>query len=178
MRTNTPAILVVDDDPNDLLFIKTAFKAAGVITQVQTVNSGQEALAYLDGEGPYANRDLYPYPDLILTDLNMPGIDGFGVLEFLRKRPAFAVIPTIVMSGSQDSDDIKRAYWLGASAFHVKPSSPTELRHLVKTLHAYWSLSEAPERDAAGEQLDTESFHKLGARFVGEKETSRREESL
>lgn len=168
MKKVSPTILIVDDDPNDLLFLVAAFKFVGVSSKIQIANSGHEAVAYLNGEGPYADRNLHPYPDFILTDLNMPGIDGFAVLEFLKKNPESAVIPTVVLSGSQDNDDIKKAYWLGASSYHVKPSSPVELRHLVKTLHDYWSLCEAPEKDFAGKQVRSSGLHKLGERFTSE----------
>lgn len=168
MKKEAPVILIVDDDTNDLMFLEAAFKSVGVLTKIQTAHSGQEAVAYLNGEGAYEDRKLHPYPDFILTDLNMPGIDGFAVLEFLKKNPESAVIPTVVLSGSQDNDDIKKAYWLGASSYHVKPSSLTELRHLVKTLHDYWSLCEAPEKDLAGKQIQSNSRHKLGERFTAE----------
>jgi CheY-like chemotaxis protein len=165
MKISAPSFLIIDDDANDLLFLRTAFKAVGATAQIQTVNSGYEAVAYLKGEGLYADRGQYPYPDFILTDLNMPGMDGFGVLEFLKTTPESAVIPTIVLSGSQDNDDIKRAYELGASAYHVKPSSPLELRHLAKMLHDYWCLCEAPEKNSAGVRISSDCCHKLGERF-------------
>jgi CheY-like chemotaxis protein len=173
MKTSRPTILLIDDDPNDLMFLRAAFKAAGHPFEIQSVNSGYEALAYLNGDAPYADRRQTPYPDLILTDLNMPGLDGFGVLEFLRKKPAFVVIPTIVLSGSQDNDDIRRSYLLGASAYHVKPSSPLELRRLIKTLCDYWSLCEKPEKTPHGEQLGSESLHKLGERYAADDALSR-----
>lgn len=165
MKKTNPTILVVDDDPNDLLLIKAAFKAAGVTSKIQTVEGGREAIAYLKGEGEYADRDAYGYPDFVLSDLKMPGLDGFGVLEYLRNNPESAIVPTVIFSGSQDNDDIKKAYALGASSYHVKPSGPGELRTLVKVLHDYWMLCEAPEVDVDGKQLDTDSAHKLGERF-------------
>jgi len=129
------------------------------------VTSGHEAVAYLKGEGKYSDRDVFGYPDFVLTDLKMPGLDGFAMLEHLKENPESAIIPTVIFSGSQDNDDIKKAYLLGASSYHVKPTSPLALRHLVKTLHDYWMLCEAPEVDRAGRQVDTNSRHKLGERF-------------
>lgn len=165
MKKNNPTILVVDDDPNDLLLIQAAFKAAGVSSKIQTVEGGHEAIAYLKGEGRYADRAVYRYPDFVLSDLKMPGIDGFAVLDYLKKNPESAIVPTVILSGSQDNDDIKKAYFLGASSYHVKPSAPGELRTLVKVLHDYWMLCEAPEVDVDGKQLTTDSTHKLGERF-------------
>ena len=165
MKKTNPTILVVDDDPDDLLLIRAAFKAVGITARVQTLTSGHEAVAYLKGEGKYADRAMYGYPDFVLTDLKMPGLDGFAVLEHLKKNPESAIIPTVILSGSQDNDDIKKAYLLGASSYHVKPAAPGELRNLVKVLHDYWMLCEAPAVDMHGKQLVTDSRHKLGERF-------------
>jgi DNA-binding NarL/FixJ family response regulator len=72
----------------------------------------------------------------------------------------------VILSGSQDNDDIKKAYLLGASAYHVKPSSPAALRTLVKALHDYWLMCEFPEVDRSGKQRKTHGTHKLGERFT------------
>lgn len=165
MRRTKPNILVVDDDENDRLFIAAAFSAIGVST-MQAVDSGNAAIAYLAGTGLYSDRIAYPYPDFVITDLKMPHGDGFAVLEYLKRTPEWAIIPTVVLTGSQDNDDITKAYWLGASAYHVKPSSPDDLRTLVKALHDYWLMCEVPELDRTGKQVETNGSHKLGERFT------------
>ena len=164
MRRTKPNILAVDDDENDRMFIEAAFLAIGVST-VQTVENGDTAIAYLAGTGRYSDRTTYPYPDFVITDLKMPQGDGFAVLEYLKRTPESAIIPTVVLTGSQDNDDIKKAYWLGACAYHVKPSSPDGLRNLIKALHAYWLMCELPELDRTGQQVETSGSHKLGERF-------------
>jgi CheY-like chemotaxis protein len=166
MRPCHPVILLIDDDHNDLLFLRAAFQAAGAGVRVQAVDSGDKALAYLNGEGRFADRVEFPFPDWILTDLNMPGMDGFAVLAFLKQKPECALLPTIVLSGSQDNDDVNRAYRLGASAYHVKPSSPLELRRLIKALCEYWSLCEAPETCSGDEPARSGGLHKLGERHA------------
>jgi CheY-like chemotaxis protein len=158
-------ILVVDDDPNDLIFIERAFRAIGVTDPVHTVSGGEEAIAYMMGEGKYADRSNYAYPTFITTDLKMPRADGFAVLEHLRNNPEWAVIPTVVLTSSRDLDDIKKSYMLGASSYHVKPSSTEALRHQLKVLHDYWVTCEVPEVDSTGRQLRTSSEGKLGERF-------------
>lgn len=165
MKRDRPTILVVDDDPNDLLLIQSAFRAAGVTSGIQTASSGDEAVAYLLGEGRFSDRGTHVYPDFVITDLKMPNGDGFAVLEHFKRNPDWAVIPTVILSGSQDNDDIKKAYLLGASAYHVKPSSPLALRTLVKALYDYWLMCEVPAVDRSGKQLATDSAHKLGQRF-------------
>jgi CheY-like chemotaxis protein len=165
MKKRESTILVVDDDPNDLFLIERAFRAIGVKGPIHTVIGGLEALAYIMGEGEFVDRDVYAYPTFIMTDLKMPGADGFAVLEHLKKNPEWAVIPTVVFSSSNDRDDIKKSYMLGASSYHVKPNSSAELRRQLKVLHDYWMTCEVPEVDRTGRQLHTESHGKLGERF-------------
>ena len=166
MKKYHSTILVVDDDVNDLILIEGAFRSLGVKDPIHTVSGGREAIAYMMGEGKYADRNLYPYPTFITTDLKMPGADGFAVLEHLLNNPQWAVIPTVVLTGSRDLDDIKKAYMLGASSYQVKPNSPAELKHLLKVLHDYWMTCEVPQIDSNGKQLRTDSAGKLGERFV------------
>ena len=165
MKKYYSTILVIDDDPNDLIFIEDAFRFIGVKDPIHTVNGGGEAIAYMKGDGKFADRSKFGYPTFITTDLKMPGIDGFAVLEFLKKNPEWAVIPTVVLSASRDLDDIKKAYMLGASSYHLKPGSLDELRSQLKVLHNYWMTCEVPEVDHTGRQLHTDSVGKLGERF-------------
>src|SRR5438045_6533605 len=95
----------------------------------------------------------------------MLGKDGFAELEFHKSNPEWAVIPTIVFSASSDPDDIKKAYMLCASSYHVKPSTNGALVHQILVLHAYWMTCEVPEVDSTGRQVHTESEGKLGERF-------------
>jgi CheY-like chemotaxis protein len=147
MKSLHPTILVVDDDMNDLIFIEKAFRAIGVTDPIHAIDGGREALAYLRGEGRFADRELYAYPTFIMTDLKMPDTDGFGVLKFLQDHPERAVTPTVVLTGSNNLDDVKKAYRLGATSYHVKPVSPEKLRQLVKVLYEYWMTSEVPTFD-------------------------------
>ena len=166
MKKYHSTILVVDDDANDLTFIERAFRAIGVKDPIHTIHGGREAIAYMKGEGKYADRAVYAYPTFITTDLKMPEADGFAVLEHLKNNPEWAVIPTVVLTSSSDLDDIKKAYMLGASSYHVKPNSSDALRHQLKVLHDYWVTCEVPEVDSTGRQLRTDSGGKLGERFA------------
>jgi CheY-like chemotaxis protein len=102
----------------------------------------------------------------VMTDLKMPKVDGFGVLEFLKGNPEWAIIPTVVFTASHDRDDIKKAYMLGASSYHVKPQNSVALFQFIATLNAYWLTCEVPEVDSTGKQLATNSAGKLGERFT------------
>ena len=165
MKKLHPTILVVDDNPDDQLLIKHTLKKIGVTDPIHVLSDGAEAIEYMMGEGKFSDRSKYSYPTFIITDLKMPRRDGFAVLEFLKTNPEWAVIPTIVFSASADLDDIKKAFMLGASSYHVKPRTHGALMHQMLVLHAYWMTCEVPEVDATGRQLRTESEGKLGERF-------------
>jgi CheY-like chemotaxis protein len=166
MKKTTATILIVDDDPNDLMFIRSAFKAVGTTSTIHTVDGGVEAIAYLKGEGKYSDRTTFAYPDFLITDLKMPEVDGFGVLEFLKSDLGSPLVWSAILSGSVDDDDVRKACWLGACSYHVKPSSSSALRVLVKALHDYWMLCEFPEANGGVSEPDSDTFRKLGARFA------------
>ncbi len=165
MKKFHSTILVVEDDKNDQILIERAFRKTGVTDPIHLVNDGAEAIAYMMGEGKYADRKMYEYPTFIITDLKMPKKDGFDVLYYLKNHPSWAVIPTVVFSASSDLDDIKKSYLLGASSYHIKPHSPEKLDEQVAVLYAYWITCEVPEVDTTGKQMPTNSRGKLGERF-------------
>jgi CheY-like chemotaxis protein len=86
MKNRKPTILVVEDNPDDQFMLKRGFKKIGVTTPVHFANDGLEAIAYMMGEGRFANRSEFAYPTFVMTDLKMPGADGFEVLGFLKKN--------------------------------------------------------------------------------------------
>ena len=165
MKKYNATVLVVEDDPNDQFLIQHAFRQIGVTDPIHYVGDGAEAIAYMLGEGKYADREKYAYPTFIITDLKMPGTDGFAVLEFLKSNPEWKVIPTIVLSASSDLDDIKKSYMLGASSYHIKPNTAEELRQQLAVINAYWMTCQVPQVDLTGRQLHTNSRGKLGERF-------------
>lgn len=171
MKLLNATILVVDDDEVDLLFIQSAFKKIGAASNIQTVNGGREAIKYLLGEGKFADRSIFAYPDFIITDLKMPGVSGFELIQFCRRDPNSATIPIVVFSGSQDNDDIRTSYLLGANSYHEKPSSPDGLRELLRALHSYWMMCKLPVENRGPKALDgqkaleTPGLHKLGAQI-------------
>jgi CheY-like chemotaxis protein len=165
MRKYYATILVAEDNANDRLFIERGFRKIGVKGPIHLVSSGDEAIAYMKGEGRYSDRAQFAYPSFVMTDLKMPQGDGFSVLDFLKRNPAWAVIPTVVLSASADPDDIKKAYMLGASSYHCKPNALDGLNKLLSVVHDYWMTCEVPEVDETGKQLETNSEGKLGERF-------------
>ncbi len=118
----TRPILLVEDREDDVFLVRRAFEKAYLLNPLQVVRNGEEAVAYLKGEGTYANRAGYPLPSLILLDLKLPGMDGFDVLRWIRREPNFGSLPVIVLTSSEQIRDVNRAYQLGANSFLVKPT--------------------------------------------------------
>jgi CheY-like chemotaxis protein len=175
MKSYQSTILVVEDDAHDREVIKTVFKGFGVTDSLHMVNDGVEAIDYMMGEGPYSDRVQHPYPTFIMTDLKMPRASGFELLHHIKSNPAFAVIPTVVLSASEDPDDIRTSYMLGASSYHVKPQTLDGLRAQLKILHDYWLTCSVPEVDVSGAQVRTDARGKLGEKFpqLSERKQSR-----
>lgn len=130
-------IIAVEDNLDDVFLLQQAFKKAGVSSSLQTVSDGVEALAYLKGEGVYNNRDKYPVPDLMLLDLNMPRLNGFEVLEWVRRESPCTRLVIHVLTTSSRAEDVQRAYDLRANSFVIKPTRMDELVAFVTALHQW-----------------------------------------
>ena len=115
------SILLIEDEENDVLLLRIAFEKAGLKWPIFRVASGLQGQAYLNGDPPYQDRTRYPFPALVLLDVKMPVMDGFAVLRWIRRQPAFASLPVVVLTGSSDIHDADTAYQLGANSFLVKP---------------------------------------------------------
>ena len=133
MRT----ILQVEDDPNDVFFMKHAMKKAGITNPVQVVTDGQEAIDYLRGAGKFRDRKEFPLPCLVLLDLKLPHIMGLDVLRWIRQQPG-PVLTVLIMTASAEAEDIAAAYSLGVTAFLTKPSQASKLDDMVKAIRDFW----------------------------------------
>ena len=133
-------MLLVEDDPNDIILIKRAFEKANITNPLQVVEDGEEAVAYLAGKGRYGDRQNYPLPILILLDLKLPRKSGHEVLEWLRQQPMLKRLTVVVLTSSQQSSDVNRAYDLGANSYLVKPVTFDALVEMVKSLNFYWII--------------------------------------
>jgi len=132
-----PVILLVDDNPHDVVLIRLAFRRVGIIDTIQLVKDGTEAMRYIRGEGAYADRHQFPLPTLVLLDLKMPQTSGFDVLQWIRDQAELASVVVVVMSGSKNDQDIERAYALGANSYLVKPTRFEEMVRMMETLKDY-----------------------------------------
>jgi CheY-like chemotaxis protein len=132
-------ILLVEDNADHALLVRMAAERADSDLDVRVVGDGLDALAYLEGTGRYASRDAHPLPHLVILDLAMPHLDGFGVLEWLRGRRELAAIPVVVLTSSANPHDERRAIRLGARAFHTKPADLDALGVQVRELVKRWT---------------------------------------
>ena len=121
-------ILLAEDNSTDVLLIRRAFEKVAVLNRVEVVKDGEQATAYLAGEGHYADRQRYPWPSLVLLDIKLPKKSGFDVLSWMRREPASRRVPVVMFTSSAQPGDIARAYDAGANAYHVKPSDAEPVR--------------------------------------------------
>jgi CheY-like chemotaxis protein len=166
MKARKHTLLIVDDDEDHLLLAQLTFESLATTYKVQLVTNGDEAIAYLKGDGKFADRKKFEFPSYILTDLQMKPGDGFHLLEFIKDNPALSIIPVVMLSSSDDDDDIRQAYLLGAISFFVKPHNLNDLKKLLRKIHDYWIECEVPEVDSEGYALKTNSTGRLGARYT------------
>jgi CheY-like chemotaxis protein len=111
-------VLLVEDDPGDVLMTREAFEHHKIRNQLHVVNDGEQAMQFLRQLGEYADA---PRPGLILLDLNLPRRDGLEVLAELKADPGLRVIPVVILTTSQADEDILRSYALHANAYVSKP---------------------------------------------------------
>ncbi len=131
-------ILLVEDNSDDVLLVSHALEAVGVTSPLVVVPDGQEAVAYLSGAGQYSDRHRFPLPQLVLLDLELPGMNGFQVLSWVRQNEQLRTLPIVVLTGSVFSSSINTAYLLGANSFVVKPTDFVELKSSLKQTCDFW----------------------------------------
>jgi CheY-like chemotaxis protein len=127
------AILVAEDNEDDRLLLQRALTAARVLNPIYSVHDGEETIAYLEGTGPYGDREKFPRPILLLLDLNMPKKSGYEVLAWLQTHPADK-LGVVVLTGGKELGALNRAYALGAHSFLVKPLVLQDFLNLVNAI--------------------------------------------
>ena len=140
-------VLVVEDDENDVMFVKMAMKKAGMTNPIQVVTDGQQALDYFQGSGKFANRSQFPIPYLVLLDLKLPFVMGLDVLAWIREQSELKSTIVIVLTSSRHTEDIRMAYQLGANAYLVKPANLDALEEMMRTLKGFWLTQNVPSPD-------------------------------
>jgi CheY-like chemotaxis protein len=146
-------ILMADDDPDDCLLVRRAFKKNRLLNDLHFVGDGEELMDYLLRRGRYADPESSPRPDMLLLDLNMPRKDGREALREIRENPELRTLPVIVLTTSKEEEDVLRSYDLGANSFITKPVTFEDLVELVCSLGRYWlEIVELPPK--RGGQID------------------------
>jgi CheY-like chemotaxis protein len=123
-------VLLVDDSEDDRLFMLKALERYGGFRVVGEASDGAEAISYLCGEGPFANRTKHPFPDAIFLDLKMPSVSGYDVLQWLQGQ-SFPRMIAVIISGSYLTEDINRCHALGAHGYFKKTAFPDEQIALI-----------------------------------------------
>lgn len=133
-------ILLVEDDEKDELLIMRAFRKVNLANQTVVVRDGEEALAYLFAQGPFAHLDVADVPAVVLLDLNLPKISGTDVLRRIRAEERLRAMPVVVLTSSDEEKDLVRCYQLGANSYVRKPIEFDDFSQSLGQLGLYWVM--------------------------------------
>ena len=143
-------ILLVEDNEDDAFLMMRALSEAAIKNKVIHVEDGQEAVAYLQGSGQYADREKFPIPAIAFLDLKLPFKSGHDVLEWCASQDDLSHVIRVVLTSSNEPSDLKRAYALGAHSYLVKPPDAGQLLDLAKAFKWYWLEWNRPSADPVG----------------------------
>lgn len=128
-------VLLVEDDPGDVLLTREAFEHQKVHNRLHVVNNGEDAINFLRRQGQYADA---PTPDLVLLDLNLPGMHGREVLATVKEDPSLRTIPVVVLTTSEAEEDVLRSYALHANAYVTKPVDFDRFMAVVRAIDEFF----------------------------------------
>jgi two-component system, response regulator len=138
MKTKIVNILIADDDQDDCLMTREAFRECRIANRLHFVHDGEALLDYLKRRPPYDDEQRFPMPGLILLDLNMPLKDGREALMEIKADAALRVIPVVILTTSSAEEDVLRSYDIGVNSFITKPVSYSGLLEVIRALGRYW----------------------------------------
>ena len=128
-------VLLVEDDPGDVLMTREAFEFYKIRNPLHVVSDGEQALQFLHRTGPFADA---PRPGLILLDVNLPRVNGLEVLAELKQDPQLMLIPVVMLTTSQAEEDILRSYKLHANAYVTKPVDVNQFIAAVRQIDDFF----------------------------------------
>ena len=147
---NDKPILLVEDNEDDELLTRRAFKKNNILNELIVAKDGVEALDYLFGTGAHAGRNVADLPQVVLLDLNLPRLGGLDVLRRIRSDDRTRLLPVVVLTSSKEDEDVVRSYALGANSFVRKPVEFEQFTQAVRTLGLYWLILNEPPPHARG----------------------------
>ena len=128
-------VLLIEDSPVDIRFTHEVFRATNPSIHFHVVSDGVEAMAFLRHQDPYVDA---PRPNLILLDLNLPKMDGREVLAHIKEDESLKAIPTVILTTSEDEEDIATSYQLQANCYLKKPTQLDDFEGLVENINDFW----------------------------------------
>lgn len=134
-RTRPLRILHVEDNPADALLIREAFACGELHWHIHAADNGRDALRFLRRDPLHADAQR---PDIILLDLNLPGMSGLDVLSAVKAAPTLCDIPVLILSTSSDARDVRAAYRSHAAGYMVKPMDFRDLKGLIRAIEGFW----------------------------------------
>ncbi|MDO9567480.1 MAG: response regulator [Candidatus Desulfaltia sp.] len=140
MKGKPVDILLVEDNEDHIELTLRALKNNNLINDIHVVRDGQEALDFVYHLGKYKDTEKYPRPGLILLDIHLPKINGFEVLETLKKDPDVKSIPIIMLTTSSRDEEIAKSYAGGANSYVTKPVDFGEFVKKIKDMKLYWTI--------------------------------------
>ena len=152
-------ILLVEDNQSDVFLVERAFHKAKVPHLLQVVEDGEQAVAYLSGAGPYADRSRFPLPVFVLLDLKLPRKSGFEVLEWLRRQPAIRRVPVVVLTSSNHLEDVEPRLRFGSEFLSGEGGRPRRGGRAGPGHRAILGESEPAARAEVAAQEPARDFH-------------------
>lgn len=141
---NDKVILLVEDNPDDVLLTERALRRNNIINTVIVAHDGQEAIDFLTGSGAYAGQPAENLPELVLLDLKLPKVGGLEVLRAIRANELTHRLPVVVLTSSAEERDIVSSYDLGANSYIRKPVDFDQFVEAVRELGLYWLVLNQP----------------------------------
>ncbi len=138
-------ILLVEDNQSDIELTKRAFEKSKIVNPLVIVEDGEDAIDYLTGKGKFEGRDIHDLPALVLLDIKLPGLDGLDVLKNIRGNELTKKLLVVILTSSNEEQDLAMGYDLGVNSYIRKPVDFTQFAEAIKQLALYWLiLNEAP----------------------------------